>query len=107
MTTLHMIHPSIEEEFPNGKFAVAKTDAPFSTMAIDQTREQNNGVMKGDGGAIGLIESPAALRRWMVAGPEMVHLIHEFESEFQHVQNHEKCKHHEQIPAKQKYKMLL
>ena len=63
MTTLHMIHPSIEEEFPNGKFAVAKTDAPFSAMAIDQTHEQNSGVMKGEGGALGLTESPAILRR--------------------------------------------
>ena len=35
--------------------------------------------MKGDGGAVGLTENPAALRRWMVSGPEMARLIGEFE----------------------------
>ena len=35
--------------------------------------------MKGDGGAVGLIENPAALRRWMVSGPEIARLIGEFE----------------------------
>ena len=42
----------------------------FSTMAIDQAHEQNNAVIKGDGGAIGLTEDQTALRRWAVAGPE-------------------------------------
>ena len=32
-------------------------------------------VWKGDGGAVGLTENPAALRRWMVSGPEMARLI--------------------------------
>lgn len=35
--------------------------------------------MKGDGGAVGLTENPAALRRWMVSGPEMARVIGEFE----------------------------
>ena len=36
--------------------------------------------MKGDGGAVGLIDDPGALRRWMVAGPEIARLIEEFEN---------------------------
>ena len=32
-------------------------------MAIDQTHEQNNAVIKGDGGAIGVTEVPSAFRR--------------------------------------------
>ena len=35
--------------------------------------------MKGEGGAVGLTENPAALRRWMVAGPELSRMIEEFE----------------------------
>ena len=35
--------------------------------------------MKGYGGAVGLTENHAALRRWMVFGPEMARLIGEFE----------------------------
>ena len=47
-------------------------------MAIDQAHEQSNAVVKGDGGAIGLTEDSAALRRWMIAGPEISRLVGEF-----------------------------
>ena len=67
-------------EFLKGSFTVEKTARPFSAVAIDQVHEQNNSVVKGDDGAVGLTEKPAALRRWMVCGPEMDGLIGEFES---------------------------
>ena len=51
----------------------------FSGIAIDQAYEQNNASGKGDGGGVGLTENPAALRRWMVTGPEMARLIGEYE----------------------------
>ena len=57
---------------------IKETDSKFSNIAIDQAHEQNNAIVKGDGGAIGLTEEPAALRRWMVAGPEISRLIDEF-----------------------------
>ena len=38
----------------------------FSAIAIDQRKEQNNTAVKDDGGAVGLTDNPAALRRWMV-----------------------------------------
>ena len=47
----------------------------FSGIPIDQAHEQNNASVKGDGGAVGLIENSAARRRWMVSGPEMARLI--------------------------------
>ena len=34
---------------------------------------------KGDGGAIGVTEDPSALRRWMVAGPEVSRLVADYE----------------------------
>ena len=49
------------------------------------TQEQNNAVIKDDGGAIGLTEDPTALRRWMIAGPEVSRLVATISS-----------KHHEQ-----------
>ena len=75
-----------------------KTTHVFSGVAIDQAHEQNNASVKGDGGAVGLTENPAALRRWKVSGPEMAHLIGEFEvstmkrkkTDFRH---HEQTKH--------------
>ena len=47
----------------------------FSSIAIDQAHEQNNAVIKDDGGAIGLTEDPTALWRWMIAGPEVSRLV--------------------------------
>ena len=37
---------------------VQKTGHTFSSMALDQTHEQLNEVIKGDGGAVGLTENP-------------------------------------------------
>lgn len=48
-------------------------------MALDQSHEQCNKCIKGDGGIVGLTEDPTALRRWMLAGPEVVRLVNEFE----------------------------
>ena len=39
-----------------------KTLKRFSSIAIDQAHEQNNAMVKGEGGAVGLTENPNALR---------------------------------------------
>ena len=79
MTMLHETHPEIADEFQRGNFVIRKSDRPFSSMPIDQAHEQNNALVKGEGGAVGLTENPSALRRWMVAGPEMARMVSEFE----------------------------
>ena len=38
-----------------------------------------NKVIKGEGGAIGILDSENALLKWMVAGPRISSLIEEFE----------------------------
>ena len=43
-----------------------KTKNNFSSIAIDHAHEQNNKVVKGDGGAIGLTEDSSQLLRWMI-----------------------------------------
>jgi len=53
----------------------------FSAMPIDQCNEQNNEIVKVLGGAIGLTENPSAFCKWMMAGPEQVRLLNEFESD--------------------------
>ena len=37
-------------------------------------------MIKGDGGAIGLTENPTALKRWMVAGPEVSRMVAQYEN---------------------------
>ena len=68
-------HPVVDREVFNGHFVVHKSSREFSALATDQTHGQNNAAIKGDGGAIGLREDPSALRQWMVAGPEVSHLV--------------------------------
>lgn len=101
MLALQRKHPEIYAEFDKGHFTVRKTDSKFSNIAIDQAHEQNNAIVKGDGGAIGLTEDPAALRRWMVAGPEISRLIDEFTGICGNV-HEKKQKHHEETHAAQK-----
>ena len=48
-------------------------------VAFDQVHEQNNAVVRGDGGAVGLTEDQEQLRRWMLKGPDVQGLLHEFE----------------------------
>ena len=48
-------------------------------MAIDQCHEHNNAMITGSGGAVGLTDNPPALRRWMVADPEVAMTNAEFE----------------------------
>jgi len=75
MVTLHKTHPYVFNEFCKGNFTVKKTQNRFSNIAIDHAHEQNNGCVKGDGGAVGLTENPMALKRWMVSGPEIARVI--------------------------------
>ncbi len=59
--------------------------------------------MKSDGGAVGLTQNPEALRRWMVAGPELVRITAEFEASIEglHKRMTSKTRHHEQTKSSQ------
>ena len=94
MVTLSHLHTQVYEEFMAGHFTVQKTNH-FSTIAIDQAHEQNNAVVKGDGGAVDLTKSHAALQRWMVSGPEIARLVNEFEASINHHQTPVNTRHHE------------
>ena len=102
MLTLETTHPVVFEEFQKGNFVVHKTNRDFSAMALDQAHEQANAIIKADGGAIGLTEDPSALRRWMVAGPEVSRLVAMYEMEVQTSEASEHTIHHDQTPQAQK-----
>ena len=70
------------EFYENGHWVIQKTKNRFSAMPIDQAHEQNNAIVKGSGGAIGLMKNPVAFRKWLLAGPEQGWLIEEFEKQF-------------------------
>jgi len=102
MINLSVRHPTVALEFNKGYFTVHKTERVFSSMAIDQAHEQNNAAVKSEGGAIGLMQNTDALRRWMVAGPELVRMTSEFETCIEKV--HKKASvllHHDQTKSTQ------
>ena len=102
MLTLESTHPQLAQEFKAGNFVVHKTNRHFSALALDQAHEQANATIKADGGAIGLTEDPSALRRWMVAGPEVSRLVSLYEIEAQTNETSEHKVHHEQTPQAQR-----
>ena len=77
MLSLEHKHPDVFQ-VQTGKFVVFTSSRTFSAMANDQAHDQANAVIKGEGGAIGVTEDPSALRRWMVAGPEVSRLATEY-----------------------------
>ena len=44
-------------------------------MTHNMIHEQQNAIIKGDGGIVVNAENPDALRRWMIASPEMLWII--------------------------------
>lgn len=67
-------------------------------MALNYAHQQVNALVKGHGGAVGFTENPAALRRWMVAGPELSQMVEEFEGSFTVSEERD---HHEEKPGVQ------
>ena len=72
-------HPKVHEAFQKGHFTSRKTASNFSALSDDHLHEQNNKIIKGDGGAIGIFGNETALLKWMVGGPEISRMVHEFE----------------------------
>ena len=54
-------------------------------------------MIKGDGGAIGITENEAALRKWMMAGPEVGMILMDYEARTT-TEPQDDGHHHEQIP---------
>lgn len=88
---------SIYNEFhDHGHWVIHKTKNRFSAMPIDQAHEQNNAIVKGSGGAVGLTQNPSAFRKWLLAGPEQARLIQEFEEQFM-IEKEGEYFHHEEV----------
>ena len=63
LNRLHQQHPEVYNEFMRGRFTVQKTSRYFSRISDDQAHEQNNKIVKGNGGAIGIFDSPISLAK--------------------------------------------
>jgi len=50
-------HPDIHAEYLRGNFTSSKTSSLFSAISDDQLHEHNNKFIKGEGGAIEILDS--------------------------------------------------
>ena len=82
---------AIFEEFTHGNFTIKKSHRAFSATGIDQAHEQNNKVVKIDGGAIGILDDGRALLQWAISGP----VISEMMTDSSHASNEISLPHHE------------
>ena len=74
-------YPSIFEEFKRGYVTVKNGNRKFSNIGVDQGHEQNNKLIKIEGGAIGIFGNPKTLLRWAVAGPIAAQICKDAEEE--------------------------
>ena len=70
MLLLNECHLNVAAEFRKDNFVVKKTQHAFSGILLDHAHEQNNKLVKVDGGA-GLAQNSSQLLGWMVSGPEV------------------------------------
>ena len=75
----------------------------FSKIAIDQVHEQNNDLIKNNGGATHLLNraDSISLEKWEITTPELTRLISEFEDNF-FINPNKPSAHHEETQSFQK-----
>ena len=66
-----------------GSFILSKSELSFPRIALDQLHEQNNKIIKGQGGESGLsnLEDESVLIRWEICRPEVWRILCQFEKE--------------------------
>ena len=94
MLTLSTAHPQIFEQFHAGHFVVKKSERGFSLIALDQNHEQQNAILKGDGGIVGITEDESALRRWLITSSDISRVVQEYKSSFQDLK-YKDTRHHD------------
>ena len=70
----------------------------FSSIGEDQAQEQNNKLIKADGGVVGILDNEAALLNWVTSGPVIAKLIESVNPN----QNSDKDYHHEDTDSFEK-----
>ena len=74
-STLERDHNETYKAFKKGFFTVRKTNCVFPNMGIDQAHDQNNKILKADGGVIGILDNPTALLKWPICGPVISEIL--------------------------------
>ncbi len=95
LSVLEMQQNGIYDVFVKGYFTVRKSNRVFSNMGIDQAHEQNNKILKADGGVIGILDNPTALLKWAISGPVISQMLNEERTDNIPALHHEDTSSHE------------
>jgi hypothetical protein len=98
MLTLEQKHPLLASEFQKGTFVVHKS----SRVGHRPSSRTSQCHYQRRRGAIGVTEDPTALRRWMVAGPVVSHLVAQYDAASVAKDVTEHSGHHEQTERTQR-----
>ena len=82
-------------EFCKGHFCINKTGRLFSAIGEDHAHEQNNKIIKTDGGAIGILDNKDALLEWATCGPQIAQMLFDVYGAEEDDSEEEYCYHHE------------
>ena len=75
---LESLQTVIQVEFEAGFWVITRSHRHFSSIPIDQAHEQANKRVKGVGRVIGITENPTMLERWILTGPNISRVVHQF-----------------------------
>ena len=85
---LHLIHPTVFEEFQKGFFTVSKTNRLFSWISNDYAHKQNNKLIKSDGGMVGILDHAKTLPKRMISRPVIDSVIAKVNVGITNAKNH-------------------
>ena len=84
-----------------GEFSVTKSDIPFASLGLDHAGEQQNRVLKTDGGIIGIANNANARDRHCVTAPIISRMVTEL-SQYMSTATKNEETHHQLIPSQQR-----
>ena len=74
--------PLTWQAFKDGEFVCSKSEVPFTRLYTDQALEQENKILKGHGGMVGLSQDEKALDRLLVITPHVARMVKSYLSTF-------------------------
>ncbi|KAG1696942.1 hypothetical protein GQR58_006141 [Nymphon striatum] len=94
-----------------GHFACKKSSRKFSDIHEDQAHEQNNKLVKIEGGAIRILDNHISFMKWLIGGPEILRVLRSFEDEEQKdrkiLSHHEATASHEKLYRKHRIDIVF
>ena len=80
MADLESLPSSFLLEFEgNENWTKSRTKNRCSAIVINHAHEQNNKLVKGVGGIIGITEDPSSLAQWILIGPTLARLVDDYQ----------------------------